>query len=54
MLISSMLFEWLFQETLAALEILVKKHDAFEKTLSTQEERFIALENLTTVSCYFC
>lgn len=36
-------------ETLAALEILVKKHDAFEKTLSTQEERFIALENLTTM-----
>lgn len=33
-------------ETLA----LLKKHEDFEKTAATQEERFLALKKLTTVS----
>ena len=38
------------QETLDAVEALIKKHDVFEKSAATQEERFAALERLTTVS----
>lgn len=41
-----------FGETLDAVEILLKKHEAFERSAATQEERFIALERLTTVSLY--
>lgn len=40
----------LFQDTLDAVENLIKKHEAFEKSATTQEERFIALEKLTSVS----
>ena len=28
---------------------MIKKHEAFEKAAATQEERFAALERLTTV-----
>ncbi|XP_074662524.1 spectrin beta chain-like isoform X4 [Tubulanus polymorphus] len=35
-------------ETLAEVEKLIKKHEAFEKAAATQEERFAALERLTT------
>ncbi|XP_050407107.1 spectrin beta chain isoform X3 [Patella vulgata] len=35
-------------ETLDAVETLIKKHEAFEKSAATQEERFAALEKLTT------
>ncbi|XP_041353644.1 spectrin beta chain-like isoform X2 [Gigantopelta aegis] len=35
-------------ETLDAVENLIKKHEAFEKSAATQEERFAALEKLTT------
>lgn len=38
------------QATLDAVETLMKKHEAFEKSAATQEERFAALEKLTTVS----
>lgn len=43
-------FLWLFQDTLDAVENLLKKHEAFEKSAATQEERFAALEKPTTVS----
>ena len=39
-----------FQDTLDAVENLLKKHEAFEKSAATQEERFAALEKPTTVS----
>lgn len=32
------------------MENLIKKHEAFEKACTAQEERFAALERLTTVS----
>ena len=35
-------------QTLDEVENLIKKHEAFEKAAATQEERFIALERLTT------
>lgn len=35
-------------DTLDAVENLIKKHEAFEKSAATQEERFAALEKLTT------
>ncbi|XP_060584243.1 spectrin beta chain-like isoform X5 [Ruditapes philippinarum] len=35
-------------DTLDAVENLLKKHEAFEKSAATQEERFAALEKLTT------
>jgi spectrin beta len=38
-----------FGETLDAVEILLKKHEAFERAAATQEERFIALERITTM-----
>lgn len=38
------------KDTLDAVENLLKKHEAFEKSAATQEERFAALEKLTTVS----
>ncbi|XP_060077133.1 spectrin beta chain-like isoform X2 [Ylistrum balloti] len=37
-----------FGDTLDAVENLIKKHEAFEKSASTQEERFTALEKLTS------
>ena len=37
-------------DTLDAVENLIKKHEAFEKSAATQEERFSALEKLTSVS----
>jgi len=38
------------QDTLDAVETLLKKHEAFERAAATQEERFLALERITTVS----
>lgn len=35
--------------TIDEVENLIKKHEAFEKSAIAQEERFIALERLTTV-----
>ena len=43
-----------FQDTLDAVENLIKKHEAFEKSAATQEERFAALEKLTTVCLFVC
>ena len=37
---------------MAAVELLLKKHEAFEKSAATQDERFRALERLTTVSTF--
>lgn len=39
--------------TIDEVENLIKKHEAFEKSASAQEERFMALERLTTVSISF-
>ena len=36
--------------TIDEVEQLLKKHEAFEKSAAAQEERFSALERLTTVS----
>lgn len=36
--------------TIDEVENLIKKHEAFEKSAAAQEERFIALRRLTTVS----
>ena len=51
--IALLLLCWLsivfLQETLDIVETLLKKHEAFERSASTQEERFNALERLTTV-----
>ena len=41
------------QQTIDEVENLIKKHEAFEKAAAAQEERFAALERLTTVSCKF-
>jgi len=38
-----------FQHTIDEVEQLLKKHEAFEKSAAAQEERFLALERLTTV-----
>ena len=35
------------------MENLIKKHEAFEKAAAAQEERFAALERLTTVRLLF-
>lgn len=41
--------------TIDDVENLIKKHEAFEKSAAAQEERFSALERLTTVSfCFLC
>lgn len=42
-----------YQHTLDEVENLLKKHEAFEKSAAAQEERFAALERLTTVSWAF-
>lgn len=39
--------------TIDEVENLIKKHEAFEKSAIAQEERFIALERLTTVRLHF-
>lgn len=39
--------------TIDDVENLIKKHEAFEKSAAAQEERFSALERLTTVSLIF-
>ena len=39
----------LLQYTIDEVENLIKKHEAFEKAAAAQEERFAALERLTTV-----
>lgn len=39
--------------TIDEVECLIKKHEAFEKSAAAQEERFGALERLTTVSCLY-
>ena len=38
-----------FGRTIDEVENLIKKHEAFEKAAAAQEERFAALERLTTV-----
>ena len=38
-----------YGHTIDEVENLIKKHEAFEKAASAQEERFAALERLTTV-----
>ena len=38
-----------FQTDLNEVEQLLEKHSNFEKLVNTQEERFLALERLTTV-----
>lgn len=40
-------------QTIDDVENLIKKHEAFEKSAAAQEERFSALERLTTVIYYF-
>jgi hypothetical protein len=40
-----------YGQTIDEVENLIKKHEAFEKAAAAQEERFAALERLTTVSC---
>ena len=42
-----------YGDTLDMVEALIKKHEAFEKSAATQEERFAALERLTTVRYVF-
>ena len=37
------------QHTIDEVENLIKRHEAFEKAAAAQEERFVALERLTTV-----
>uniref|UniRef100_T1IQM9 Spectrin beta chain n=1 Tax=Strigamia maritima TaxID=126957 RepID=T1IQM9_STRMM len=39
--------------TIDEVENLIKKHEAFEKSATAQEERFAALERLTTLSLIF-
>ena len=38
-----------FGQSIDEVENLIKKHEAFEKAAAAQEERFAALERLTTV-----
>ena len=38
-----------YGHTIDEVENLIKKHEAFEKAAAAQEERFAALERLTTV-----
>lgn len=38
--------------TIDEVENLIKKHEAFEKSAAAQEERFSALERLTTVRIF--
>lgn len=38
-----------YGDTLDAVETLLKKHEAFERAAATQEERFLALERITTL-----
>lgn len=40
---------YFFQRNLEETIKLIKKHEAFEKSAAAQEERFLALEKLTTV-----
>jgi len=40
-------------QTVDEVEKLLKRHEAFEKSTATWEERFSALERLTTV-CVVC
>lgn len=40
--------------TIDEVENLIKKHEAFEKSAAAQEERFSALERLTTVGLKNC
>jgi hypothetical protein len=44
------IFTLFSQQTIDEVENLIKKHEAFEKAAAAQEERFAALERLTTVS----
>lgn len=39
--------------TIDEVENLIKKHEAFEKSAAAQEERFSALERLTTVRQFY-
>lgn len=42
-----------FGHTIDEVENLIKKHEAFEKAAAAQEDRFSALERLTTVSSIY-
>ena len=42
-----------YGQTIDEVENLIKKHEAFEKAAAAQEERFAALERLTTVRHWF-
>ena len=42
-----------FGHSIDEVENLIKKHEAFEKAAAAQEERFAALERLTTVEIFF-
>lgn len=44
------LFGWELGQSVDEVEKLIKRHEAFEKSAATWEERFSALERLTTVS----
>lgn len=48
----SYLFSSELGHTIDEVENLIKKHEAFEKSAAAQEERFIALRRLTTVSSF--
>ena len=50
---SLIIFIAYFQQTIDEVENLIKKHEAFEKSAAAQEERFAALERLTTVRDFF-
>ena len=49
---SDLLKSCLLQHTIDEVENLIKKHEAFEKSAAAQEERFAALERLTTVRVF--
>lgn len=44
------LSSWEMGQSVDEVEKLIKRHEAFEKSAATWEERFSALERLTTVS----
>jgi len=49
----SFLSVFCLQDDLNEVEQLLEKHSNFEKLVNTQEERFFALERLTTVILFF-
>ena len=47
--IQCIILSFVQQHTIDEVENLIKRHEAFEKAAAAQEERFVALERLTTV-----